>query len=130
MQAWNATGTVGPGGEIDNAVDVILCPVSPGAATKLDTAKYWGYTTQWNVLDYPAISFPVSAVLESDGAGIKYEPRNEKDAFNWGLWEKYGAAGYADAPINLQLVGRRYHDEKLLWALEEIIRETGLPSHV
>jgi Asp-tRNA(Asn)/Glu-tRNA(Gln) amidotransferase A subunit family amidase len=89
-------------------VDVILSPVGPGAAPKIDTAKWWGYTSQWNLLDYPALVFPVDKVdVEKDGGKEAYEPRNEKDKFNWDLWEKYGAEGYKDAPVSLQLVGRR-----------------------
>jgi len=48
--------------ELEGCVDVILCPVGPGVAPKHDTAKYWGYTSQWNLLDYPAVVFPVSKV--------------------------------------------------------------------
>lgn len=46
-------------GGSDDPVDVILCPVGPGAAPPLETAKYWSYTSQWNLLDYPAAVFPV-----------------------------------------------------------------------
>lgn len=89
-------------------VDVILCPVGPSAAPKIDTAKWWGYTSQWNLLDYPAIVFPVDQVdTAKDSARGKYTPRNDKDKFNWDLWEKFGAEGYKNAPISLQLVGRR-----------------------
>jgi amidase len=90
-------------------VDVILCPAGPGVAPKLDTAKWWGYTSQWNLLDYPALIFPVDKVdVEKDTLKEAYEPRNEKDKYNWDLWEKSGAEGYKDAPISLQLVARRY----------------------
>jgi amidase len=46
----------------DDTVDVILCPVGPGVATRHNTAKYWGYTAVWNLLDYPAVVFPVDKV--------------------------------------------------------------------
>lgn len=29
-------------------VDAILCPAGPGVAPKLETARYWGYTSQVN----------------------------------------------------------------------------------
>jgi hypothetical protein len=52
--------------------------------------------------------FPVDRVdAEKDSGNEAYEPRNEKDKFNWDLWEKYGAEGYKDAPVSLQFVGRR-----------------------
>lgn len=60
LQHWNATAT---GEDGAGAVDVILCPVGPGAAPPLDNAKYWGYTSQWNLLDYPSLSFPVSCLV-------------------------------------------------------------------
>ena len=89
-------------------VDVILSPVGPGAAPKIDTAKWWGYTSQWNLLDYPALVFPVDRVdVVKDGEKVEYESRNEKDAFNWELWEGHGAEGWEGAPVCLQLVGRR-----------------------
>jgi amidase len=106
---WNSTATsTGSHGELEGMVDVILCPVGPGSAPKLDTSKWWGYTSQWNLLDYPALVFPVDKVdMGKDSGRIEYTPRNAKDKHNWDLWEQYGAEGYKDAPISLQLVGRR-----------------------
>ena len=109
---WNQTATSkGVNGKLEGMVDVILCPAGPGAAPKLGTAKWWGYTSQWNLLDYPAVVFPVDRVdVEQDaatGVGEKYEGRNERDKENWDLWQEYGAEGYKDAPVSLQLVGRR-----------------------
>lgn len=58
---WNATATgLDSLGNPTGAVDVILCPAGPGAAPPLDCARYWGYTSQWNLLDYSALTFPVS----------------------------------------------------------------------
>lgn len=108
-------------------IDMILCPVGPSAAPKLETAKYWGYTSQWNLLNYPALIFPVSQVsIEKDKVEEKYEPRNEKDKENWALWEKFGAEGYVDAPVSLQLVGSRFKEEEVFEAMEIIVRETGV----
>lgn len=130
-ELWNSTATsTSASDELGGMVDVILCPATPSAAPKLDTARYWGYTAQWNLLDYPAVVFPVSRVVEGhvkDESTVEYEPRNEKDAYNWGLWKEFGEDGYKDAPISLQLVGRRYEDEKVLKALEIIIQEAHLP---
>jgi amidase len=117
---WNstATSTDSETGLPSGAVDVILCPVGPGAAPLLDTAKYWGYTSQWNVLDYPAVVFPVTSVKpDVDVKEANYKPKNEEDKFNYELYE---AEKYKDAPVCLQLVARRYEDEKLIGALESI----------
>lgn len=59
-ELWNSTATgKDEFGSPIGAVDVILCPVGPGAAPPLNSAKYWGYTAQWNLLDYPGLVFPV-----------------------------------------------------------------------
>jgi amidase len=52
------------------------------------------------------VVFPVSQVMEGhvkDENAVEYEPRNEKDAYNWGLWKNFGEEGYKDAPVSLQL---------------------------
>jgi amidase len=153
---WNSVGTglPGPGrGETTDVmtadkesdiVDVLLCPVGPGCAPPLDCARYWGYTAQWNLLDYPALVFPTG--LQCGPEDVKeggYEPRNEDDKYNYELCEcatepenkaracaNHGAdepSRYTDAPISLQLVGRRYEEEKLIEALELITQVASLP---
>lgn len=97
---WNSVGTSIPGPETgsdltvgadalqEDMVDVILCPVGPGVAPLLNTARYWNYTSQWNLLDYPALVFPTGlACGPEDSVEVGYEPRNEKDAYNYGLCE-------------------------------------------
>jgi Asp-tRNA(Asn)/Glu-tRNA(Gln) amidotransferase A subunit family amidase len=107
-ELWNSTATTtGANGELEGMVDVILSPVGPGVAPKLDKSKWWGYTSQWNLLNYPALVFPVDKIdVAKDGVRESHSPRNETDKENWELWEEHGAEGYKDAPISLQLVGR------------------------
>ncbi|KAL8697489.1 MAG: hypothetical protein Q9201_007104 [Fulgogasparrea decipioides] len=123
---WNETAmTSGPNGEPEEMVDVILAPVGPGAALPIDQTKYWGYASQWNLLDYPALVFPVSKVdPDIDKVDEGYHPMNEKDAFNYNLYEP---ERYRGAPVSLQLVGRRYEDEKVIEALDYIKDRIGLP---
>jgi Asp-tRNA(Asn)/Glu-tRNA(Gln) amidotransferase A subunit family amidase len=84
---WNETAT----GKDDNdqllgVVDAILCPIVPGVAPKHNTGKYWAYTSQWNLLDYPAAVFPVSKVdKEKDVAGKDFQPLTGKDEEQWKL---------------------------------------------
>ncbi|EMC94858.1 hypothetical protein BAUCODRAFT_74044 [Baudoinia panamericana UAMH 10762] len=109
----------------DQMVDVILTPAGPGCAPPHDCARYWGYTSQWNLLDYPSLVFPtgLQAGLE-DKVEEGYKPRNEEDGYNY---ELYKPETYVDAPISLQLVGRRYEDEKVVEALRMISEIAGLP---
>ncbi|KAF2741480.1 putative glutamyl-tRNA amidotransferase subunit A [Polyplosphaeria fusca] len=124
-------------------VDVILCPVAPWAAPLHDTAKYWCYTSQWNLLDYPALVAPVTKVdLAVDVVEQTYVPKNEKDKYCYDLckWrmravgidryadiDKDNPENYANAPVSLQLVGRRYEDEKVIEAMEYIQEKIGSP---
>ncbi|KAI0538044.1 amidase signature domain-containing protein [Xylaria digitata] len=110
-------------------IDVILCPAGPGVAPKLGTARYWGYTAQWNLLNYPAIVFPTGAKVgdiqeegdETHEYPTDYKPISEADGYNYGLWREHGVEGYAGAPVSLQVVGRMYEDEKLLGALSTLL---------
>lgn len=97
-QHWNSIGTTIPGPDDtvdyalsadvlqDSMVDVVLCPAGPGVAPLLNTARYWNYTSQWNLLDYPALVFPtgLSCGLE-DEAEADYTPSNAQDAYNHNL---------------------------------------------
>lgn len=48
-------------------VDVILSPSGPGPAPVLGTSKYWGYTSFYNLVDFPAGVLPTGDfVQESD----------------------------------------------------------------
>ena len=89
-EKWNATATgTDELGRPTGAVDVILCPVGPGAAPPLECSKYWGYTSLWNLLDYPALVVPTGGRvdLERDRKEEGYVPRNEDDRFNYELCE-------------------------------------------
>ena len=111
---WNETATgVNDRGDLEARVDVILCPVGPSAAPPLDHAKYWGYTAQWNILDYPALVFPVTKVNPSaEPAFERHDFMSRKDKENFDLWCEKPEV-FNGAPVSLQLVGRRYEDEKV-----------------
>ncbi len=112
-ELWNDTATdKNSQGPSLHMMDVILCPAGPGAAPKLDGAKYWAYTSQWNLLDYPALVFPVTRVNPAvDRWEAGFEPLGEKDKENFDAYKN--AEEYAGAPVGLQLVGRRYEDERV-----------------
>lgn len=72
----------------EQSVDVLLCPVGPGCAPPLNCARYWGYTSQWNLLDYPALSFPTGLQCgPEDKVEENYVPRGVDDEYNYKLCE-------------------------------------------
>ncbi|KAF2994002.1 hypothetical protein E8E13_002387 [Curvularia kusanoi] len=105
-------------------VDALLCPVGPGAAPKHNTAKYWNYTSQWNLLDYPGLVFPVTMVdKERDSWNSDGQILGDQDQDHRKLWDPDEFHG---APVGLQLVGRRFEDEKIVGIAEYIIAKAGL----
>lgn len=117
-ELWLATGA-----DDGHVVDAILCPTGPGAAPPHGNAKYWSYTSQWNLLEYAAAVFPVTTVdVERDVKDIDYVPKNEKDKFNY---ELYTPETYVNAPVGLQIVTRRWEEEKCLAVLKEIEQAMG-----
>jgi Asp-tRNA(Asn)/Glu-tRNA(Gln) amidotransferase A subunit family amidase len=73
-----------------------------------------GYTKIWNLLDYPALTFPVDKVrADQDVTPKRYEPRNQLDEWNWDLYDAKQVDGY---PVNLQIIGKKLQEEKVLGA--------------
>lgn len=74
-------------------------------------------------MDYPAAVFPVTTVDQTkDLKDASYVPKNDQDKF---VYDMYEPSKYLDAPVSLQVIGRREHDEKVLAALHEIERAMG-----
>ncbi|KAB5585134.1 amidase signature domain-containing protein [Coniochaeta sp. 2T2.1] len=110
----------------DQDVDVVIGPVFVGPATEHDTAFYWNYTAFWNYVDYPGVVFPtpVKALKKGEEAYTSVVPLTKDDAHVRELWRK---GGFEGAPINLQIVARKYHDNALFGALAAIKETLGLP---
>ncbi|KAL3451863.1 fatty-acid amide hydrolase [Aspergillus insuetus] len=94
-------------------VDLILSPAYVGVAPKNETGTYIGYTSVWNVLDHPSVVIPTGLAVdqELDVSDTTYRPRSELDAREQA---KYAPERFTDAPIGLQLIGKRFGDEELL----------------
>ena len=109
----------------NHGIDALLCPVGPGVAPKHNTAKYWNYTSQWNLLDYPGLVFPVCKVNKKQDQWNDIEQTlGELDMENRNAWDPEEFQG---APVGLQLVGRRFEDEKIVHILEHVTEKIGLP---
>ncbi|KAM0791673.1 hypothetical protein ACM66B_006265 [Microbotryomycetes sp. NB124-2] len=111
---------------LEQDVDVILCPNAPYPAPQPGTAKWWAYTSHFNVVDHPAVTFPTGLQVDlkldelSEEESASFEARNPDEAL---AHANYSPDKYKNAPLCLQLVARRFHDEELLDALQLIERE-------
>lgn len=74
-------------------------------------------------MDYPGVVFPVTTVdSDLDVVDVDYTPKNAQDKF---VHDMYNPATFKNAPVSLQIIGRRQEDEKVLAALVEIERAMG-----
>jgi amidase len=115
---WNAAG-----------IDAIICPASPTVASVHGESRYWGYTCVWNALDYSAAAIPCGTIRASDtwDSSAK-EPISVSEADDW-FRELYGTQGperYANAPVGIQIVTRRFQEERLLQIVARV--EASLSS--
>ncbi|KMP02148.1 hypothetical protein CIRG_09971 [Coccidioides immitis RMSCC 2394] len=110
LDKWKKTTS--PSGK---PVDILLAPTMPHTAVPHRCCRWVGYTKVWNFLDYPALTFPVGKVeVDLDILPSKlYKPRNDLDAWNWALYDPIKMVGY---PVNLQIIGQKLEEEKVLGA--------------
>ncbi|KAL8991521.1 MAG: hypothetical protein Q9169_007847 [Polycauliona sp. 2 TL-2023] len=110
---WNAT-----------SVDAFVMPVAPHAAVIPGKYYHIDYTDTINLLDYSAAVIPVTKADKSvDVSDHHYQPLNEVDRKNW---ETYDPETYDGAPVGLQIVARKWEEEKV-WAIAKIL-DTALKT--
>lgn len=108
----------------DQDVDVVISPSFVGPACAHDTAFYWMYTALYNLVDYPSLVFPTPIkARERESYSPNYSPLSKECQHVKELWEE---SNFEGAPINLQLVGRKYHDNQLFGALTQLKDILGL----
>ncbi|OOF91092.1 hypothetical protein ASPCADRAFT_211370 [Aspergillus carbonarius ITEM 5010] len=109
LDKWNAARS--PSGR---PIDVLLAPTMSHPAIPHRGLRWVGYTKIWNFLDYSAVTFPVDQVrAEVDELPADYQPRNQLDAWNWALYNAETMNGH---PVNLQVIGKKLEEEKVLGA--------------
>ncbi|GKU21475.1 unnamed protein product [Fusarium langsethiae] len=110
---WNSTQD--QDGQI---VDAVLMPVAPHAAVIPGKFYHGAYTDAMNVTNYSAVVIPtIRADASIDVFDDSYKPLGDLDSKNW---KAYDPALYEGAPVGIQIVGRKYEEEKCL-ALARIV---------
>ncbi|KAK6085993.1 hypothetical protein SCUP515_00354 [Seiridium cupressi] len=109
LDYWNstksATGTGRP-------VDAFVSPCAPFTAALKSKYDYYGYSMYVNGLDLPGIVIPITTADRAiDVPDASYQPVSELDKK---IQDYYDPEIYHGAPVALQLVGRRFQEEKLL----------------
>ncbi|KAH8734273.1 putative amidase [Ilyonectria robusta] len=106
-------------------VDVVIGPAFVGPASAHDTAFYWTYTSLYNLVDYPGVVVPTPIKAKKEEQyDSSYVPLSDACKHVKELWE---GSNFEGAPIELQLVARKYHDNELFGALAVLKGILGLP---
>ncbi|OAQ65418.1 general amidase [Pochonia chlamydosporia 170] len=93
-------------------VDAVVMPVAPHAAVIPGKFYHTAYTEAINLMNYSAVVIPVTkANKDIDVIDRSYCPKNETDRLNW---EAYNPDIYDGAPVGVQLVARKFEEEKIL----------------
>jgi len=102
-------------------VDIVICPVFVGPACEHDTGFYWNYTALFNYVDYPGavVPTPITALKKGEEgyAPEHATPLGEEDEHVRKMWAE---GDFEGAPIALQVVARKYHDNELFAALDSM----------
>ncbi|KAH7006611.1 amidase signature domain-containing protein [Fusarium venenatum] len=126
-QAWDRTKDITSTGR---PMDALICPCSPSAGIPHGFNVWWGYTSMWNLLDYPSTVVPVANFKispERDPPSTSYKPltSNPYDKTNH---EMYDPNLFVNQPSTIQVVGRPFDDEELIEVSVTI--DTELREHV
>ncbi len=70
----------------ESGIDALLCPATPGPANRPEQIQYWGYTSQWNLLDYPGVVMPTRIFADA----MIDEDYDRLDRIEVGEWQSYG----------------------------------------
>ncbi|KAK7991634.1 hypothetical protein PG996_013351 [Apiospora saccharicola] len=116
LDYWNSTGA-----------DVFVTPCAPFTAARPGRYDYIGYTSFVNGLDLPSAVVPITTVDKNvDKFDSGFVPVSELDRK---IQSDYDPEIYDGAPVSLQIVGRRYQEEKVLAIAEWLEAELKKASH-
>ncbi|XBW35475.1 hypothetical protein QEN19_001048 [Hanseniaspora menglaensis] len=106
-------------------LDFILSPTYVAPAELPANSFYWGYTSFWNLLDYPNVIFPTGVYQD-----VEKDKFPETQKFLQNVYEKktwfddngslrYKSEDYVNGPVALQLTGKRYCDEDVVACIKK-----------
>lgn len=117
MDYWNGTESLTGTGR---PVDGIITALAPYPAARPEGYKYYGLSAWVNGMDYTSVVVPVTLADKSvDKYPDDYKPISDEDKV---VVEDYDADIYDGAHVSVQIVGRRFTEEKML-AIGEYVGE-------
>lgn len=120
-------------------LDAIIAPITPTAAIRHNQFRYYGYATAINVLDFTSVVVPVTFADKAvDKKPSDFKPLTDMDAtvhaecrfapslYMLGLGTDTDSVddpeAYHGAPVAVQVIGRRFTEERIMAIAEELGR--------
>ncbi|KAL4864564.1 hypothetical protein BDV12DRAFT_10026 [Aspergillus spectabilis] len=116
LERWNAA-----------EIDAVLCPATPYSTVEHGKFAYVGYTGVFNVLDYPAVSFPCGVTTDKD-LDAPYVDHQALSDLDGKIQSDYSAEAVHGMPVNLQLVGRRLEEESVLAMTDVVLKAVAVTN--
>lgn len=116
LDHWNATAKQTKDGR---PIDLLIVPGMAYTAIAPGNDIYVAYTGIFNLVDYPAVVLPITKVDPAvDGQATRSGDFLSEDDEKWA--QKWDAEKLVNAPVSIQIVGRRYEEEAVLGYAEQI----------
>ncbi|OQV08962.1 hypothetical protein CLAIMM_13157 [Cladophialophora immunda] len=116
---WSATAAKTSTGR---PIDALIGPVNPSASAPHDMPGYCGYTSVFNILDYPATTLPLKSFrisAEKDPKDPDYQPV-QGNPYDKMIYDMYDPELFAAQPVCLQVAGRPFQDEEVVAVTEAL----------
>ncbi|KAF5987272.1 hypothetical protein FCOIX_1127 [Fusarium coicis] len=110
LAAWKQTAIDG------HPIDALICPPAPGVGYPHDFNTYWGFTSLFNLIDYPAAVLPIPGLkvnADQDPLDSEYVPL-DTNPYDKPNYEIYDPNLFGNQAICIQVVGRPFEDEELI----------------
>ncbi|CDW96848.1 hypothetical protein, partial [Sporisorium scitamineum] len=118
LDHWNATAKQTKDGR---PIDILIVPGMAYTAIAPGNDIYVAYTGLFNLVDYPAVVLPITKVDPAvDGKAPKRTEYLSEDDEKWS--KKWDADKLVNAPVSIQIVGRRYEEEAVLGYAEQLCK--------
>ncbi|KAM0265320.1 hypothetical protein ACHAQJ_000160 [Trichoderma viride] len=106
---------------VDNKqLDAILFVNAPHTAVPFDKYTWLGFTSIFNLVDWPSISIPLNEAVDKKKDVLSMPLEDCFNELDVSIQKLYDAEKFHGLPLAIQLIGQRFEDEKLLALAEEI----------